>query len=96
MAVGSTDDSEFRRWSREYLTSLRGNLKWKVAKPNIAIDNIVLIIDKNALPLSWRMSKVIETHSGKNNKVRVVTLKTANGTCKRAISNLCKFPTADC
>ncbi|XP_036146016.1 uncharacterized protein LOC118646671 [Monomorium pharaonis] len=32
---------------------------------------------------------------GTDNKVRVVTLKTANGTCKRSINKLCKLPVSD-
>ncbi|XP_011861959.1 PREDICTED: uncharacterized protein LOC105558722, partial [Vollenhovia emeryi] len=85
----------WRRWSAEYLTSLQGKTKWKTEKPNIAINDIVLIQEPNLPPLKWKIGRVIETHKGIDDKVRVVTLKTATGYLKRAINRLCKLPTSD-
>lgn len=83
------------RWSREYLTSLQDKTKWKLEQDNLLIDDIVLIQENNLPSLKWKLGRVIETHSGTDNRVRVVTLKTASGTCKRAINKLCKLPTTD-
>lgn len=85
----------WKRWSREYLTSLQGKVKWKVEKQSVTNDDVVLIQDNNLPPLKWKLGRVIETHKGIDNKVRVVTLKTVNGICKRAINKLCKLPNSD-
>ncbi|XP_036146395.1 uncharacterized protein LOC118646807 [Monomorium pharaonis] len=85
----------WKRWSREYLTSLQGKTKWTSERNNLLINDIVMIQDNNAPPLRWKLGRVIETHKGTDNKVRVVTLKTANGTCKRSINKLCKLPVSD-
>jgi len=85
----------WRRWSREYLTSLQGRVKWKTEKPNLTINDIVLIQDNNTPPLKWKLGRVIETHTGADDRVRVVTLRTASGICKRPINKLCKLPTND-
>lgn len=95
MAVQKLTQDFWRRWSREYLTSLQGKTKWKSEKTSLAIDDIVLIQDNNLPPLKWKLGRVIETHTGADNKVRVVILRMANGICKRAITKLCKLPSTD-
>lgn len=85
----------WRRWSKEYLTSLQGKTKWKTKGTNLSIDDIVPIQDNNLPPLKWELGKVIETYVGKDGNVRVVTLKTLNGTLKQAINKLCKLPMFD-
>lgn len=84
----------WRRWSVEYLTSLQGKTKWKVERPNINIDDIVLLQESNLLPLKWKLGRVIEIHKG-HDKVRVVTLRTATGIFKRSVNKLCKLPIND-
>ncbi|EZA62187.1 hypothetical protein X777_02812 [Ooceraea biroi] len=85
----------WNRWNKEYLTSLQGRTKWTTEQINLAIDDIVLLQDNNAPPLKWKLGRVIEIHKGADDKVRVVTLKTATGNCKRAINKLYKLPKGD-
>ncbi|XP_011860375.1 PREDICTED: uncharacterized protein LOC105557675 [Vollenhovia emeryi] len=85
----------WKRWSREYLTSLQGRSKWTREQTNLSTDDVVMIQDSNAPPLKWKLGKIIETHKGSDGRVRVVTLKTANGICKRSITKLCKLPLTD-
>ncbi|XP_070526964.1 uncharacterized protein [Cardiocondyla obscurior] len=40
-------------------------------------------LDSNAPPLKWKLGRILETHKGTNDKVRVVTIKTASGILKR-------------
>ena len=37
------------------------------------------------VPTKWPLAKVIQTHTGKDGLVRVVTIKTATGTYKRPV-----------
>lgn len=69
----------WRRWNKEYLTSLQDRSKWNSEKSNLDIDDIVLIQDNNMPPMKWKLGREIRTHAGTDNKVRVVSLKTANG-----------------
>lgn len=70
-------------------------MKWRVEKSNLAINDVVLTQDNNSLLLKWKLGRVIEIHKGIDDKVRVVTLKTATGMYKRSLTKLCKLPDSD-
>lgn len=74
---------------------MQGKTKWKSEKTNLAIGEIVIIQDKNLPLLKWKLGKVIEVYTGTDSRVRIVTLKTMSGICKRAINQLCKLPMTD-
>lgn len=63
--------------------------------PNLAIDDVVIIQDNNMPPLKWKLSRVVDVHKGADDKIRVVTLKTANRICKRTITKLCNLSISD-
>lgn len=80
------------RWSKEYLPELQERTKWKVNQSNIKVGTLVLIKEDNLPPLKWSVGRVSEVHTGADNVVRVVTLKTSSGTFKRAVQKVCPFP----
>lgn len=80
------------RWQREYLHNLQQREKWQVTRPQIMIGDIALIRDENTPPTKWPLGRVVLTHPGSDGAVRVVTLKTATTTLKRAITKLCVLP----
>lgn len=80
------------RWHREYLAQLQQRTKWKVKRDNLQRDDLVLIKEDNTPPLQWVRGRVLEVHAGKDNIVRVATIKTANGIYKRPIVKLCLLP----
>lgn len=82
----------WRRWSTEYLTTLQKRTKWLRSKPNLAVGDLVLIIEDDPYPLHWRTGRITELHPGSDNVVRVVTLKTSSGVTKRGVNKLCKLP----
>lgn len=83
------------RWSKEYLPELQQRTKWKVNAANIKVGTLVLIKEDNLPPLKWAVGRVIEVHTGSDNVVRVITLKTATGIFKRAVQKVCPFPDCD-
>lgn len=78
----------WKRWSTEYLSQLNIRSKWTRSQNNLSLNDVVLIQDDNLPPGKWAMGRVISLHPGKDGYVRVVTVKTKNGTLKRPIVKL--------
>ncbi|XP_075990212.1 uncharacterized protein LOC142985854 [Anticarsia gemmatalis] len=85
----------WKRWSSEYLSQLTSRSKWKNSKENIKLDDVVLVHEENLPPGKWTMGRVTELHPGKDDFVRVVTLKTKSGYIKRPIIKLSKLVSHD-
>lgn len=82
------------RWSREYLASLQTRSKWK-KNPSfeVNIDSLVVLVEENLPPLRWPMARIIATHPGADNIVRVVSVRLPNGTVtKRSVKRICVLP----
>ncbi|GFY02707.1 integrase catalytic domain-containing protein [Trichonephila clavipes] len=82
----------WRKWKIDYLSNLQNRTKWKSPNNNFKVGEIVIIKEDNIPPATWPLGKVIETHPGKDDVVRVVTLRTVKGRFKRPIHKLCKLP----
>ncbi|KAJ8963192.1 hypothetical protein NQ318_018658 [Aromia moschata] len=82
----------WKRWNLEFLHTLQQRSKWTDPSTPIKVGSVVLIKDDSSPPLHWRVGRVLETHPGSDNVVRVVTLKTALGTLKRPVVKLCPLP----
>ncbi|XP_014226437.1 uncharacterized protein LOC106652156 [Trichogramma pretiosum] len=90
--VTKTKQEFWRRWQLEYLSELQKRQKWIRPNDNIKLDDIVLLIDKNQPCLQWRLGRVVELHPGDDDVVRVVTVKTSQGSFKRNARSLCILP----
>lgn len=66
--------------------------KWRTARENVRVNDLVLIRDENTPPLKWPLGRVVETVAGDDGLVRVVIIRTADGTYKRAVAKVCKLP----
>ncbi|XP_058816071.1 uncharacterized protein LOC131679376 [Topomyia yanbarensis] len=62
----------WRRWSRDYLSQLQQRSKWK----------------KETADVEWPLGRITETIVGPDGHVRVVVVKTAAGTYKRAVTEI--------
>ena len=78
----------WKRWSEEYLTSLRKTTKWHFPSRDFRVGDIVILKDDCLIPMKWPLAKVIEAHPGRDERVRVVTIKTTAGSYKRPVSKL--------
>ncbi|CAG7784723.1 unnamed protein product [Allacma fusca] len=85
----------WKRWHTEYLATLQQRPKWASEEDNIKIGTLVLIKDDRLPSLKWKLGRVTEVHPGKDNLVRVVTLKTSEGELKRPVAKLCPLPLAN-
>jgi hypothetical protein len=84
--------SYWRRWSMEFLHTLQSREKWNTDSRPITVGTVVLIITDNAPPLHWPLGIVTEIYPGKDGAIRVVLVKTKNGTYKRPVVRLCPLP----
>jgi hypothetical protein len=76
----------WQRWLADYLQGLQQCQQWLRKSRNPQIGDLVLVKEDHTSPLHWPTSVIIDTHSGKDNRVRVVTVKTPKGTFKRPIA----------
>lgn len=42
--------------------------------------------------MHWKLGKIIDTHPGNDNMVRVVSIKTATNVIKRSVVKVCRLP----
>lgn len=82
----------WKRWSSEYLTSLQQRVRWKQKTPNLRKGDLVLLKEDNTPPLRWKLGRVVELHTGRDEVTRIVSVLVNGGVVKRSVSYLCKLP----
>lgn len=82
----------WKRWHLEYLTSLQHRPKWRQSSPNLEVGDLVIIRENNLPPSTWVLGRIQQTHPGRDQLVRVATIRTSKGEVKRPISKLVKLP----
>lgn len=80
------------QWSRDWLSHLQTRPKWCQEKENFQLNDLAIIKDDNLPPAQWTLGRVTHLHPGQDSLVRVVTLKTKQGSQKRSVSKLCRLP----
>ncbi|XP_070068121.1 uncharacterized protein [Drosophila takahashii] len=77
-AVTALKQSFWRRWSTDYFTSLRSRTKWTSPSPNVSVGTMVLIHEDNVPHQNWRMGRIESLVYGRDNRVRVVQMRTSS------------------
>lgn len=85
----------WKRWQREYISELQQRTKWKVNSEKLNVGDMVLLADDNTHPLAWRLGRVLRLISGSKNTSRVADVLTTKGCVRRALTRICKLPTAE-
>ena len=70
------------------MLTLQKREKWVKERRNVAIGDIVLIVEETSARCHWPLGRVIEVHEGRNKRVRSVTLKLKDKLLMRPISKL--------
>ena len=66
------------QWRKSFLQSLQERPQWSSTKPNIAVDDIV-IVKEDGLPRNkWQLARVTETYPSDDGKVRKVQVAIAD------------------
>ncbi|XP_063903768.1 uncharacterized protein LOC135123205 [Zophobas morio] len=84
------------RWTREYLTTLQSRGKWfqNNSNPDL-VGYMVVLVEDNLPPLSWRMGRICDVHPGDDGQIRVISVKTTNGIVQRTVKFVCLLPTGN-
>ncbi|XP_027846045.2 uncharacterized protein LOC114126329 [Aphis gossypii] len=91
--VSQYSDILWRRWSKEYLSQLQERSKWASERGvKLKEDSIVIMREENLPPMKWRLGRIINVIPGQDGVIRVADVKTANGTFRRAVRQLCPLP----
>ena len=75
----------WQRWSSEYLTTLQKFAKWRRPSKNISVGDVVVLREDRMVPTRWPLARVVKVHTGHDGGVRVITLKTRDGTYTRPV-----------
>lgn len=65
----------WKRWKREYLSSLQSRKKWQTPQPNLQKGDLVLLTDKDAHRNSWPMGLVHQVLPSQDGLVRTVEVQ---------------------
>jgi len=69
----------WKRWSLEYLPQLQRRGRWFTPEKNLEIGQLAILKDDSNPPIHWRLVRVISTHPGADDVVRVVTVCNSAG-----------------
>ncbi|XP_072375734.1 uncharacterized protein [Diabrotica undecimpunctata] len=82
----------WKKWHQDYLTQLQNRPKWKNKLPNLKEDMLVLLKEDNIPSFKWALARITKVIPGKDKMVRVVEVKTKNGTYVRSVTKVAVLP----
>lgn len=85
----------WRSWVHDYLVSLQPRGKNQIRRPNVNPGTVVLLEDKNLPPQQWKMGRIVRSHPGEDNLVRVVDVKVGHTVYRRPITKISILPIDD-
>ena len=92
--VQAMQEQIWRSWVADYLHSLQTRQKWPASNTDIKIGELVLLKNNLLPPSKWELARITQVHPGMDNRVRVVTLRTAKSAFKRPITQICRLPSS--
>ncbi|XP_070171430.1 uncharacterized protein, partial [Polyergus mexicanus] len=60
----------WRSWSSDYLHTLQQRRKWQENKPELKINELVLLKNNLAPPSKWELARILDVHPGSDGHVR--------------------------
>lgn len=82
----------WKRWAREYVSELHQRSKWQRVRAEVKVGSLVLLKQEGLPPLEWNLGRIVAVLPGSDGHVRVVEVRTAKGTYKRAITEVYVLP----
>ena len=78
----------WERWQYEYLHTLNKYNKWRFPSRNVVVGDIVILQESGTIPTKWPIARIIDVHPGSDQLIRVVTVRTSQGTYKRPVTKV--------
>ena len=78
----------WKKWSTDYLASLRKYAKWHKPSQNLSVGDVVVLHEDGLTPTTWILGRIVEVFPGKDGLIRVVNVKTRTGIYKRPVHKL--------
>lgn len=85
----------WKKWYHDYLTQLQSRPKWRNVMPNLKEGMLVILREDNVPSYKWPMARIVKVIPGKDNKVRVVEVKTQKGVYLRSVTKVAVLPIDD-
>jgi hypothetical protein len=79
----------WQRWLTEYLPSLTVRHKWTKDRRNLAVDDLVIVIDEQRPRGQWLLGRVVEVMQSEDGRIRTVKVKTPQGIYTRPAAKIC-------
>ena len=77
------------RWVLEYVPTLQQRHKWLLNKRNLAVNDLVLVVDKTVPRSRWLLGRVMKVFPGEDSRVRTAEVKTKDSSLTRPVTKLC-------
>ena len=68
----------WNRWRQEYLDTVNRRRKWNGSRRNVAVNDVVLVVDENSARNEWKMGSVVEVFTSDDGLVRSVKIQLAS------------------
>ena len=78
----------WKRWSREYLSTMQARQKWMFRGRNLREGDVVLVITESLARGNWPIGIVCKCFQDEDGLVRTVEVRTRNGLIKRDVRQL--------
>ena len=62
--------------------------KWYHPQRNVSVGDVVILREDNLIPTKWPLARVVQVYPGRDDLVRVVSVKTAQGIYKRPVTKI--------
>ena len=81
-------DEWWALWMRYFVPNLQTRTKWFKKRENLAVGDIVLVVNPQVQRAHWKMARVQEVFPGKDGYIRSAEIKSDDGSYIRPISKL--------
>nr|CAH8863828.1 unnamed protein product [Trichobilharzia regenti] len=82
-------DTFWRRWKREYLTTLQSRAKWVQRHRNLQVGDLVLVTAEPSPRNRWSMGIITGVTASCDGYIRKVDIKTPRGIVNRDVRKVC-------
>ena len=91
-AIKSNERVILDKMESRLLISLQSRGKWTKEKANVSVGDLVLITSKQTVPTQWPLGRILQTFPGSDGLVRVVQVRTSEGSFRRPVHKLILLP----